>query len=260
MSTQDKVAIVTGAAQGIGKSIATWLLSHDYQVFIFDVNPIVGNETEKELQNVYGKTKVSFTQCNVADKGSFTDAFNQTLKKCDHISLMVNNAGIVEEHDFEKCIAVNLCGVILGSNLAIANMRKDRGGKGGTIVNVASVAAVTSFYHVPSYCATKSGVLNFTRSWSANPKCAELGLTFMCICPGVVDTQLIAEGASKSLDPSYFKSLQNEYGLLKLEDFKKGFGKLLTDNQNGSVIEVSLDKTEYMIHPTAGGVTQNASS
>ncbi|VDI73395.1 15-hydroxyprostaglandin dehydrogenase (NAD) [Mytilus galloprovincialis] len=140
MASVVEAAIVTGAAQGIGKSIATSLLKQGYKIFIFDLDSNLGQATAKDLCQKFGESKATFIKCDVTDKEQFIGAFNEAVKTCGHISVMVNNAGIADEFNFEKCIAVNLIGVIQGCNLAIDHMRKDKGGIGGTIVNVASMA------------------------------------------------------------------------------------------------------------------------
>lgn len=250
MTTEESVAIVTGAAQGIGKTIATCLLSQDYQVFLFDIDSDLGNVTAKQLQLRFGDSKVSFVHCDVADEELFTDAFNTVVKKCSHISVIVNNAGIADEHNIQRCININLTGVIVGSNLAIRNMRKDQGGKGGIVVNISSMAAFVPHHSLPTYCATKSGVISFTRSWAMHPKCEELGLTFMCLCPGFVDTELVKHGSLKTLDPAAFDAAKKTMELLPVETIGTGFQKLMSDTMNGAVLEVSAFKTEYVIDPT----------
>ncbi|XP_076103300.1 15-hydroxyprostaglandin dehydrogenase [NAD(+)]-like [Mytilus galloprovincialis] len=245
MASVVEAAIVTGAAQGIGKSIATSLLKQGYKIFIFDLDSNLGQATAKDLCQKFGESKATFIKCDVTDKEQFIGAFNEAVKTCGHISVMVNNAGIADEFNFEKCIAVNLIGVIQGCNLAIDHMRKDKGGKGGTIVNVASMAAVDAHFILPTYCATKSGSLQFTRAWSKNPKCMEYGLTFMCLCPGFVDTEMVRTGGPHCLNPNIFE-LAKSSGLLKLDTIEDAFLKLMNDKQNGSVLEVSIFRIEYL--------------
>ncbi|CAC5394635.1 HPGD [Mytilus coruscus] len=233
MASVIEVAIVTGAAQGIGKSIATSLLKQGYKIFIFDLDSNLGPATEKDLCQKFGETKATFIKCDVTDKEQFIGAFNEVVKTCGHISVMVNNAGIADEYNFEKCIAVNLIGVIQGCNLAMDHMRKDKGGKGGTIVNVASMAGIDAHFILPTY------------SWAKNPKCEEYGLTFLCLCPGFVDTEMVRTGGPHTLDPQIYEVAKSS-GLLKLETIEDAFLKLMNDKQNGSVLEVSSFRIEYL--------------
>lgn len=250
MATEDrKVAIVTGASQGIGKSIAKCLLYHDYKVYIFDIDSEFGTKTEQELNNCVGNGRVSFLKCDVTNEEQFQGAFNEVTTRCNCISLLVNNAGIADEYNPDKCIAVNLSAMIRGSNLAVEHMRRDKGGKGGTIINISSMTALQPSHILPTYSATKSGILSFTKAWAKNPSLKEYGLKFMCLCPGFVKTSLTESGASKTLDPAIFEAAKIKIGLLSLDTVQTAFDKLLTEGTNGSVLEVSTFKTEFLTDP-----------
>nr|KAG5689895.1 hypothetical protein BaRGS_023643 [Batillaria attramentaria] len=93
-------------------------------------------------------------------------AFQAAVTKFGAVDICVNNAGIVHETLWEKMIAVNMTAVIRGSQLALEHMRRDRGGRGGIIVNTASIAGLGPYSSIPVYAATKHAVVGFTTSWA----------------------------------------------------------------------------------------------
>uniref|UniRef100_W8B805 Alcohol dehydrogenase n=1 Tax=Ceratitis capitata TaxID=7213 RepID=W8B805_CERCA len=113
--------------------------------------------------------------------------FAQIMEKFGSIDVLINGAGICDEQDFSIIIAVNFTGTINTTLVAYDLMDKSRGGKGGVVVNISSVAALTPFPVLPVYSATKGGILNFTRALAhLEPK---TGITLYSICPGITDTK-----------------------------------------------------------------------
>ncbi|XP_011182878.2 alcohol dehydrogenase isoform X2 [Zeugodacus cucurbitae] len=112
--------------------------------------------------------------------------FARIVEKFGHIDVLINGAGICDERDYDLIISINFTGTINATLVAYDLMDKSRGGRGGVVVNISSVAALTPFPVLPIYSATKGGILNFTRALAQlEPK---TGITLYTICPGLTDT------------------------------------------------------------------------
>uniref|UniRef100_A0A6P8QNQ3 15-hydroxyprostaglandin dehydrogenase [NAD(+)] n=1 Tax=Geotrypetes seraphini TaxID=260995 RepID=A0A6P8QNQ3_GEOSA len=142
MEVEGKVALVTGAAQGIGKAIIRELLENGASVSLIDIAVEKGEEYKTLLDEEFGEGKAIFIVCDVTNQDQLTDAFQQTVDHFGKLNIVVNNAGINNEKNWEKTINVNLNGMIRGTYLALKHMRKDEGGEGGLIVNMSSLAGL----------------------------------------------------------------------------------------------------------------------
>ncbi|KAK3756290.1 hypothetical protein RRG08_066406 [Elysia crispata] len=118
-------------------------------------------------------------------------AFQTGVDHLGYVDLMVNNAGIMNESVWEKMIQLNYTGVVRGTLLAYEHMRKDKGGRGGRIVNISSGLGLVDASHVPVYCGTKHAIRAFTSSLAMAPDVHQLGLEYGALCPGAADTDLI---------------------------------------------------------------------
>nr|XP_014097419.1 alcohol dehydrogenase isoform X1 [Bactrocera oleae] len=142
----------------------------------------------KELNSVDLRCVCQFTQFDITCGLEKTRLlFKQIAEKFENIDVLINGAGICDERDFDSIIAVNFTGTINATLVAYDLMDKCRGGKGGVVVNISSVAALTPFPVLPIYSATKGGILNFTRALAQlEPKS---GITLYSICPGITNTK-----------------------------------------------------------------------
>nr|XP_019964783.1 PREDICTED: 15-hydroxyprostaglandin dehydrogenase [NAD(+)] isoform X2 [Paralichthys olivaceus] len=169
MSLQGKVALVTGGAQGIGRAVVQSLLHSLAKVTVVDLNKTCGEECKTHLDAEFGEGNCTFIQCDVSDGDSLKDAFQRTVDQFGRLDIVINNAGINNEKNWEKTIQVNLTSVIKGTYLALEHMSKEHGNEGGTIINVSSMAAFLHSPHQPVYTATKHGVIGFTRAMARQP-------------------------------------------------------------------------------------------
>uniref|UniRef100_A0A672GJI8 15-hydroxyprostaglandin dehydrogenase [NAD(+)]-like n=1 Tax=Salarias fasciatus TaxID=181472 RepID=A0A672GJI8_SALFA len=178
-----KVAVVTGAAMGIGQATTELLLQKGAKVALLDVNETAGNSAKEALDEEHGAESTLFLQCNVESDKDVKDAFRATVETFGGIDIVCNNAGILNEDNWEKALSTNLAGVIRVGFVALEHMNKLTGGRGGVIVNTASLAAPV----FPVYSATKHGVVGFTRSMAVNAKwggkscCGSLSFLFLQI-------------------------------------------------------------------------------
>ncbi|XP_039952099.1 alcohol dehydrogenase-like isoform X1 [Bactrocera neohumeralis] len=142
----------------------------------------------KELSSVDSCCVCKFTEFDITCGLEKTRLlFKQIAEKIGSIDVLINGAGICTEKDFDNLIAVNFTGTVNATLVAYDLMDKSRDGKGGVVVNISSVAALTPFPVLPIYSATKGGILNFTRALAQlEPKS---GITLYSICPGITDTK-----------------------------------------------------------------------
>src|SRR5258706_5948148 len=163
---QDQVAVVTGAAQGIGAACAQRLASDGAAVALWDVDDARGQALATGL--VDGGARAVYVHCNVATKGEVDGAVATTLAAFGRIDALVNNAGIfkaaefldITEADWDAVIAVNLKGAFLVGQAVAREMAKTGG---GAIVNMSSVNGIMAIPTIASYNASKGGVNQLTR-------------------------------------------------------------------------------------------------
>jgi 3-oxoacyl-[acyl-carrier protein] reductase len=192
---QNHIAVVTGAASGIGRAIASGYAREGAQVVLLDVNAKAANEAAQEIRDAGGKAE-SFA-LDVTRRDDCIAVAQQIAEKVGPVSILVNNAGIARRNgmlgsaddvikDWEDIIAINLSGVF---NVTYAFLQSLRAAK-GRIVNIGSIQ---SFVHLrtpssPAYTASKHGVLGFTKALAA--ELGKDGVRVNAIGPGFIETPL----------------------------------------------------------------------
>jgi len=195
----DKVAIVTGAARGIGQAIAKRYVKEGASVVLADIDERDGALAAKHLG-----ANARFVRCDVGNAkevGKMIDDACQAFT--GNIDIVVNNAGIVHgeefldltEEDFDRVLRVNLKGAFLVSQAAARRMvQQNKAGKSpGTIINMSSINAVVAIGNQIPYCVTKGGIGQLTRSTAI--ALAPHGIRVNAIGPGSVMTELLASVA-----------------------------------------------------------------
>lgn len=194
-SLEEETAIVTGAAQGLGKEMATGLADVGADVAIADVNVEKAEQTATELD---GETSVIATEVDVTDEASVEKMVEDVTDRLGPVGVLVNNAGIVENAPAEettldswrRVLAVNLDGVFLCAK-HVGQQMLERGE--GRIVNISSMSGFD--VNVPqkqaSYNATKAGVSMLTKSLAV--EWADRGVRVNAIAPGYMRTDLVDE-------------------------------------------------------------------
>jgi len=182
-----KIAIVTGGAQGIGKGITKHLLEIGMQVVIADVDVEAGEETVAEY-NPHGT--IQFVPTDVTDESAVKNAVQKAVESFGQLNALVNNAGIANPHrtpveelplaDWNNVIATNLTGYFLFAKYTVPYLRKTR----GAIVNIASTRAIQSEPNTEAYSASKGGVVALTHALALS-----LGsdIRVNCISPGWIE-------------------------------------------------------------------------
>lgn len=193
---EGKVAVVTGAASGIGTGIAQALYAEGAQVVAVDLS---GRQEDLAKQLGDGCIAVHADVTKAADVQAMLEAAISTFGRLD---ILCNNAGIDgeaapigdnTEENYDKVMAVNAKGVWLGMRYGVPILAA---GGGGSIINTASVAAMVAFPGLTPYCASKGAVVMMTKTVAA--EYAKAGIRANCICPGVTNTPLVAEMAKSS--------------------------------------------------------------
>ena len=193
MRLQDKVAVITGGAQGIGHACAERFLAEGAKVVIGDVNAARGKKAAASLG-----ANCRFVACDVGDKAQVDALVAATVEAFGRIDICVSNAGIIHtaefldisEADFDKVIRVNLKGVFLTGQAAARQMVKQ--GKGGVIVNMSSCNAVLAIPIQVPYVASKGGVGQLTKVMAL--ALAPHGIRVNAIGPGSIETEMMRAG------------------------------------------------------------------
>lgn len=247
----EQVAVITGAARGLGKSFTGELLNRGYKVYFCDIDENEGEKSRTEFAVKYGKENVQFKKCDVRKEEDWKAFFEEVLKKYNRVDLMVNNAGIVHEKEWRRCVDVNLNGMIQGSMLAIDHMRHRESGKGGIIINVSSLAGVLPVMFSPVYSATKSGIIAFTRSWAMNPYVNTNGIRMVCLCPAFADTDIVKNTTEDQFQgKEYSEALLKRFDIMPVERVTEAFKHLLDDkDNNGQAMIVTATNMNYVDFP-----------
>ncbi len=191
MRLTNRVAIITGAGQGIGRAAALIFAQEGARVAVVDVNAETAQAVVEEIQASGGQALVA--TANVADRASVDAMVKQVLAEWGRIDILVNNAGILRdaqlikmaEDSFDAVIGINLKGVF-NCTQAIAPHLIERGY--GRIVNTASVVALYGNFGQTNYVAAKAGVIGMTRVWAR--ELGRKGITVNAVAPGFIATDM----------------------------------------------------------------------
>ena len=265
MDLNNKVAIITGSAQGLGKAFAARLLEVGVKVCISDLNKEKGEAALKELQERFGADKVCFVPCDVTKDEEFRNLFDKAEEyfKVGCVDILGNNAGINTNYGWSKCMEVNIMAVMNGTEIAMERMKQV--GKHGQIINTASLGKIkleslmTNINFISagfgpgvnpemtSYTVSKHGVVQMTRTMAL----ANDGIMHKAICPSWTDTAILtaANDNIPEKDKTALRASIQEYGgLMTPEYVAEGFYRLLTQCGNGSTMVVLKD-TPYIQMP-----------
>ena len=203
-----KVALVTGSARGIGRSIAEDLAEWGADQVILDMKQEDCDKTAQEISSEYG-VKAIGVACNVTDKDRVGQAADKIKGEFGGLHFLVNNAGILrdnllirmKEEDWDIVMDVNLKGPFLVTQGMLRMLMKADGG--GRIVNISSVSGLVGQAGQANYSSSKSGLIGFTKVVAR--EYASKGLLCNAICPGYVQTDLtgaLTEEVQKMLEDS----------------------------------------------------------
>lgn len=189
---RDRVAIITGGGQGIGRTTALLFAEEGAHIVVADVNEAQGNDTVRAVQEI-GRDAI-FVETNVANSDNAKAMAARADEAFGRIDILVNNAGItrdatlqkMSEEDFDAVVDVNLKGVFNCTKAVVPYMKAAGHGR---ILNAASVVGLYGNFGQTNYVASKSGVIGMTKTWAR--ELGREGITVNAVAPGFVETTMV---------------------------------------------------------------------
>lgn len=212
MRLQGKVAVVTGAARGIGRAIALRLAVEGARVAVVDVREAEGRETARLINQAggggHGEERAVFVQTDVAEAAQVQAMVDTVIERWGRIDVLVNDAGICPFEDFlempealwDRVLEVNLKGYFLVSQ-AVARAMIERGTK-GRIIAVSSISAEFGGSQQAHYCASKAGINLLVKSMAIS--LGPHGITCNAVLPGTVETDINREALAEPAVREYW--------------------------------------------------------
>jgi 3-oxoacyl-[acyl-carrier protein] reductase len=237
MRLRNKVALITGAAKGIGFATAKRFTEEGAKVMLADLNEGAVMEAVGQLKNAEPYV------LNVTDRTSIQRAVDDIISKHQRVDILINNAGITQdarlvkmtEEQFDAVIDVNLKGVFNCTQLVVPHMLE---AKKGAIVNASSVVGIYGNFGQTNYSATKFGVIGFTKTWAR--EFGQKGIRVNAVCPGFIATEMV-----KAMPENILQSIEQRSWMARLgtpEEMANVYLFLASDEAsyvNGVTIEAS---------------------
>lgn len=200
---QGKIAIITGAARGIGAVTAKFFGREGAAVVVWDLNEVRGRQVVAQIIEDGGKA--IFNRVDVTSDADITSAAEEVLNRFGPPNVLFNNAGIaivggveeLTEDQWDRQYAVNVKSIFLVCRRVIPLIRQ---AGGGSIINMASESAFVGFPMHPAYTSSKAAVVHLTRSMAV--RYAGEGIRVNSLCPGTIDTELYQEFLAQQPDPA----------------------------------------------------------
>ena len=213
-ASSHKVALVTGAARGIGLAVAKRFLAEGWRVALLD---ILGDVLEKSVAGLNEADATLALTCDVSDTDAVASALAKIERRFGRLDALINNAGVAvftpvmetSDADWERVLAVNLTGPFLCTKAAVPLMRKHGG---GAIVNITSISGLRASTLRSAYGTSKAGLAHLTKQLAV--ELAELGIRVNGVAPGPVDTAMAKAVHSAEIRADYHGAIPlNRYGL-----------------------------------------------
>ena len=196
LSLKGKVALITGAASGIGRGTAELLAEMGASIALIDINDASGLKVQKKITAAGGTAR--YFNCNVISESDCRNTADAIKTQFGRIDILFNNAGVIrrrkvtelEEKDWDLVIDISLKAIFFMSKHVIPVMAE---GGGGTIINTGSGWGLKGGGNAVAYCAAKGGVVNMTRAMAIDH--GPQGIRVNCVCPGDIETPLLHDEA-----------------------------------------------------------------
>ncbi len=210
---KDKVAVITGASQGIGYACAERFIREGARVVLSDVTDDMGEKAAEKLRGMDGDA--IYTHCDVSNKADVEALFDTAIEKYGRVDTVIANAGIVvvsdildlEEADFDRVISINLKGVFLTGQVAAQRMigqEPDADNSRGTIINMSSLNGLLAIPAIAPYVIAKGGVNQWTKCLGI--RMAAEGVRVNGIGPGSIATEMFLKVAD---DPQKMREIMS---------------------------------------------------
>lgn len=191
MLLENKVAIVTGAGQGIGREIALTLAKEGASIAVCDINKETADNVASEVKG-FGRDAISY-KVDVSDPKAVDECVQNVLDTLKKIDILVNNAGItrdallirMKDEDWDLVLKINLTGTFNFTKAVSKHLLRQRSGK---IINIASVIGLIGNVGQTNYAASKAGIIGLTKSCAR--EFASRGITVNAVAPGFITTQM----------------------------------------------------------------------
>lgn len=224
--------MITGAACGLGYKYAEILLRNGAKsVAVVDLPTSDGQNTAATFEKEFGKGRAVFFTCDMTKADEVKKTFDKIVLIFKGLDIVINNAGILDDTRWEQTIDLNVKGVIRCSMLAFDYMGKQKGGKGGVLVNIASIAGLHPSAILPTYSASKHAVLGFSQALAGLYD--KTGVKVVIMCPGVTATALVANIPGKISDS--VKAVMSDDNIMSLMDL---YPKQSTDNVASAMLDL----------------------
>jgi len=241
MRLQNKVALITGAGNGIGKQTALTFSREGAKVVVADINGDAGRKVVDEILQSGGSA--AFEMVNVAETKDVVRMVENSVKTYGKIDILVNNAGIVADarlvkmdlEQWQRVIDINLKGVFLCGQAVAKVMETNE--SGGVILNASSVVGLYGNFGQSNYVATKAGVIGMTKTWAR--ELGKKGIRVNAVAPGFIATDILQSIPEKVINMMVEKTPLGRMG--KPQDIANAYLFLATDEASfitGAVLSV----------------------
>ncbi|XP_063822235.1 15-hydroxyprostaglandin dehydrogenase [NAD(+)]-like [Ostrinia nubilalis] len=251
---EEKVCIVTGGAAGVGAGIVKTLLWENARFVAFlDIAEREGSFLEAELFAKFGALRAKFIKCDISDEEQLGAAFRQVFDKYRRLDIVVNNAAVLsaDDHAYKKIVDVNFSATVNSTLNALDIMGVDKGGKGGTVVNVSTLLALRPKPSLPVYSATKIAVLQFSNSIGAEFYYSKSQVRVLTVCLGPTDTAILQKPNISNLDKDFTQNQTTQAPVRqRVESAVNGIIEVINKGESSSTWMIANDKP-------AVNITQN---
>ncbi|KAL7733487.1 hypothetical protein ACLKA6_004957 [Drosophila palustris] len=197
MDLTGKNVVYLGGFGGIGQKACAELLERQLQALaVFDLT--LNAELLGDWQSKYPNTTIFYQKLDITQRSDIEAAYKVAAERMGHFDLVINGMGLMDDRQVDLTIQINFTGVVNSCLIALEYMDKSKGGKGGMVMNISSVAGIQPTPVMSVYSAAKHGVTALTRCLAGSPNFEQSGVAFIIICPGFTDTPLLHDLQGKT--------------------------------------------------------------